>query len=296
MSNYYRLRIDKIHPSFEEDISKLCIELGSTGTAEILNFSQPDLTYDPQVLRRSVKSLDAFFLEKPSAEQLQKLKNDFPQIELQLLSEENQDWLSEWKKHFKPFLLVDDYWVVPSWLESPAAVERTLNIDPGMAFGTGTHATTQMAAYFINKLCKKFPQNSSHILDVGTGTGILALLAEKCGAGMITGIEIDPEARRVARENVLLNKSKNVMISDLQLDEIRDVFDVVIANIIDGVLLKLKSELLRVLKLQGHLFLTGILTEREDLFFQSFIDDSNLEVIQRLEKDEWVGYWVRKVP
>ena len=295
MPNYYKLRINKIHPSLEEDISRRCIELGSTGTAETLNFSQPDLTYDAQIHHRSIKSLDAFFLEKPSSDHLQKLKEEFPQIELHLSTEESQDWMLEWKKYFKPFLLVDKFWIVPSWLESPTTLDKTLNIDPGMAFGTGTHATTQMAAYFVHKLCKKFPQEDSHILDVGTGTGILALLAEKCGAGMITGIEIDPEARRVARENIILNNSKSVLISDLHLDEIKETFDVVIANIIDGVLLKLKSDLLRVLRPQGQLFLTGILTEREDSFFQKFIDDPQLEVIQRLEKDEWVGYWVRKV-
>lgn len=295
MSNYYRLRIEKVHPTLEGEISKRCIELGSTGTAETLNFSQPDLTYDPQIHNRAIKSMDAFFIEKPSSETVEKLKAEFPQLEFHLLEEEDQDWMSEWKKHFKPFLLVHDYWVVPSWLESPTTSEKTLNIDPGMAFGTGTHATTQMAAYFVHKLCKKFPQQNSHILDVGTGTGILALLAEKCGAGMVTGIEIDPEARRVAKENVILNQSKNVLISDLQLEELRENFDVVIANIIDGVLLRLKEDLIRVLRLEGHLFLTGILTEREDSFFQKFIDDPRLEVVQRLEKDEWVGYWVRRL-
>ncbi len=295
MSNYYRLRIDHVHPNIEMELSKRCIELGSTGTAESLNFTQPDLTYDPRILYQNSKSMDAFFLEAPQDSTLEKLRQEFPAQSFRLLTEEDQDWLSEWKKHFKPFQLVHDYWVVPSWFESPAPAEKTITIDPGMAFGTGTHATTQMAAYFVHKLCKKFPSQDWSFLDVGTGTGILALLAEKCGAGIITGIEIDPEARRVARDNVQINSSQSVLIKDQQLEELRENFDVVIANIIDGVLLKLKEDLLRALKIEGHLFLTGILTEREDHFFQKFVDDPRLEVVQRLEKDEWVGYWVRRI-
>ena len=164
-----------------------------------------------------------------------------------------------------------------------------------MAFGTGTHATTQMMAYFIHKLAQENKNKISdwNLLDVGTGTAILAMLAQMSGVGLVTGIEIDPEARRVAKENVALNKLNDLEISDLQLDEIRGPYDIVVANIIDGVLIKIKKDLYRVVKPGGYLLVTGILQERDNHFFENFIEGTKAKVIRRLEKDEWVGYWLQ---
>jgi ribosomal protein L11 methyltransferase len=131
------------------------------------------------------------------------------------------------------------------------------------------------------------------LLDVGTGTAVLAMMAHLEGVGKVVGIEIDPEARRVAKENVLRNELLDVEISDALLEEVRETFDFVVANIIDGVLIRIKNDLLRVLKPGGQIFLTGILTERDNLFFEKFIETSPLQVIRRLEKDEWVGYWLQ---
>ncbi|MGZ3691861.1 MAG: 50S ribosomal protein L11 methyltransferase, partial [Pseudobdellovibrio sp.] len=157
--------------------------------------------------------------------------------------------------------------------------------------------TTKMASYFIHKIAIENPDQIKDwtVLDVGTGTAILAVLAEKLGYGLITGVEIDAEARRKARENCELNKTQNIDITEAQLDEIRGQYDVVVANIIDGVLIRLQKDLLRVTKTNGHLFLTGILQERDNLFFEKFIEANPLKVIKRIQKDEWVGYWVQKV-
>src|SRR5690606_18662379 len=133
-------------------------------------------------------------------------------------------------------------------------------------------------------------ENSLSVLDVGTGTAILALLAEKMGFDPIIGVEIDPEARRVAKENIIKNKAQNILIADEYLEEINDSFDVVIANIIDGVLIRIKKQLLARLKPQGQLIVTGILKERDDEFFESFTAGTSLKVHRRVEKDEWVGY------
>jgi ribosomal protein L11 methyltransferase len=119
------------------------------------------------------------------------------------------------------------------------------------------------------------------------------MLAQMCGVGLVTGIEIDPEARRVARENVALNKLPEIDVPETQIEDMREQYDVVVANIIDGVLINIKKDLLRVLKPGGHLLLTGILEERDNHFFEKFIEGSGLTVVRRLEKDEWVGYWVR---
>ena len=261
---------------------------------EALAFTQPDLTYDPDILRVKSHDLDVYFPERPGCEFFDKLIEWMPNLKWEIREEENKDWLAEWKKGFVPFQLVGPYWVVPSWHEAPPEAAKPLKIDPGMAFGTGTHATTKMAAYFVHKLGSSLKKNQTYsLIDVGTGTGILAMLARQEGIEAVIGVEIDPEARRVAKENIKLNGLEDIEISDLMIEQIDDQYDFVVANIIDGVLIKIKDELLRVLKPGGQIFLTGILTERDDDFFTEFIETSGLKVVRRIEKDEWVGYWLR---
>ncbi len=150
-------------------------------------------------------------------------------------------------------------------------------------------------AFFLYKLAEKYKDNIADwaMLDVGTGTAILAMLAQMSGMGLVAGIEIDPEARRVARENVKLNKLPQIDIPETQIEDLRQQYDVVVANIIDGVLINIKKDLMRVLKPGGHMLLTGILEERDNHFFEKFLENSGLTVLRRLEKDEWVGYWVQ---
>lgn len=295
---YFRVRLSNIPRPQESDVTDFCFEQKALGLSEVLGFTQPDLTYDPSLTPRHLLELDVFFSEKPAQEFFDGLTELNSMIRAQIVEEETKDWLAEWKKGFVAFKLIGGVWVVPSWLEKPAEAEHQILIDPGMAFGTGTHATTKMASYFVHKLAKENADQIKNwtLLDVGTGTAILAVLAEICGYGLMTGIEIDPEARRKARENCELNKTQNIEISDQQLDEIKSQYDVVVANIIDGVLIKLKKDLIKSVKLGGHLFLTGILQERDNLFFDKFIEASpELKVIRRIQKDEWVGYWVQKI-
>lgn len=294
-NSYFRIRLSQVPAELEDIITTHCFESGASGVTEALAFTQPDLTYDPQLLHVRTHEMDVFFQETPNKAFFEGLQQQSPGIKWNIYEEENKDWLEEWKKGFKPFKLVGDFWVVPSWLQPPEECKHAIYIDPGMAFGTGTHATTQMMAFFIHKLAQK---NSTQLadwamLDVGTGTAILAMLAQMSGMGLVAGIEIDPEARRVARENVKLNKLPQISIPETQLEDIRDQYDVVVANIIDGVLINLKKDLLRVLKPGGHILLTGILEERDNHFFEKFMEDSGLTVIRRLEKDEWVGYWAQ---
>ncbi len=297
-ATYFRVRLSNIPRQQQDDITDFCFDHKTLGLSEVLGFTQPDLTYDPSLIPRQLLEFDVFFEKKPEQEFFDGIKELNSMIQAQIIEEETKDWLAEWKKGFVPFKLVGGVWVVPSWLEKPAEAEHQILIDPGMAFGTGTHATTKMASFFVHKLAKENLDRIKNwsLLDVGTGTAILAVLAEICGYGLMTGIEIDPEARRKARENCELNKTSNVEISDQQLDELNSEYDVVVANIIDGVLIRLKKDLIKSVKLNGHLFLTGVLQERDNLFFDKFIDSSpELKVIRRIQKDEWVGYWVQKI-
>jgi ribosomal protein L11 methyltransferase len=289
---YFKVRVKKIPSSLESEMTELSFEFGCSGISEALSYVQKDLVYDPEIRPMRFRDVDVFFSERPSNAFFESLKELSQEIDWEISEEVQKDWLEEWKKGFKPFQLVGPFWVVPSWFEPPAEAQIPLLIDPGMAFGTGTHATTQMAAALVHRVLKKKAPAATEFtaIDVGTGTAILAMLAKISGADRVVGIDIDPEAQRVARENVQRNKVEKVEIPELLLEEVRESFDLVIANIIDGVLLKLKDDLCRVLKHKGHLILTGVLEERENQFIDQFLKDTDLKIDLRLAKDEWVGY------
>jgi ribosomal protein L11 methyltransferase len=292
---YFRVRVKKIPSSLEAEMTAISFEHGCSGLSEALNYVQRDLVYDPEIRPQRFHDVDVYFAEKPDVTFYKALQDLNENIECQLVEEDHKDWLEEWKKGFKPFPLVGPFWVVPSWFESPKEAEIPLFIDPGMAFGTGTHATTQMAAALIHRVLKiKTYETAGDVLDVGTGTAILAMLSKIAGAKKVVGIDIDPEARRVARENISRNQVDDLDIPDLLLEEIRESYDLVVANIIDGVLLNLKNDLDRVTKSPGHLILTGILEEREGPFLDQFLSETNLKIEVRLAKDEWVGFLLSK--
>ncbi len=294
MEKYYRIRLYKVLSNLEEEVTLLCFKHNSQGISEALNYVQKNLEYDPQVRSQKYKDIDVFFNEKPVQLFFDELKQLDWQIRYETFEEEHKDWLSEWKKGFKPFPLVGPYWVVPSWEKAPKEAVTPLWIDPGMAFGTGTHATTQLAAALIHRIYQA-PQKykPADVIDVGTGTAILAMIAKYSGANDVIAIDIDPEATRVARENIKANSNiSNVIVSDLLLEDIKSQFDLVIANIIDGVLLKLKDDLIRAMKPKSHIIVTGILEERENLFIDEFLKNTNLKIERRLAKEEWVGFWL----
>lgn len=291
---YFRVRLRRVPDHLEELITQLSFDFGAQGLSEALAFTQPDLTYDPHLVPQKSRDFDAYFSDKPKNEFFQRLQEMDSRISTEIFEEIEKDWLEEWKKGFKPFPIAGPYWIVPSWLESPVDERHSIQIDPGMAFGTGTHATTKMASTFLLKRSKDIQGSSHRLLDVGTGTAVLAILGERLGFKAPIGIEIDPEARRVARENVIRNNADTVEISDDQLEEIHESFDTVVANIIDGVLIRLGADLARVTKNGGDLFCTGILAEREEIFVEGFIKNSPWRVHRRWENEEWIGYWLRK--
>lgn len=295
MKNYFRVRLSHVPSSLEESISQLAFQFGSSGVTESLNYVQPNLAYDPEIIPQKLKELDAYFDSHPAKEFVDQVKELSHLVQVSIFEEETKDWLEEWKKGFNPFQLAGPFWIIPSWIPAPPEAEISILIDPGMAFGTGTHATTQMASYFVYKLLYKNPDiKNLSVLDVGTGTAVLAIQAAKSGAEYVTGIEIDPEARRVARENVVRNEVQNmVSITDELIEDVKDQFDVVVANIIDGVLISIRKDLVSRVKPGGSLFVTGILTERDEIFNQEFIEKSPVKIHRRLEKDEWVGYWLK---
>lgn len=293
--DYFRVRIERLPSHFENDLTELAFANGAAGITEDLPFRQPDLALDPYAIPMKTKNILVYFEEQPSKEffdgvmVLAPLAGVFQEIEPQ------KDWLTEWKKGFHAFKLVGKFWLVPSWEKSPADAEHTISIDPGMAFGTGTHATTKMMAGLIQKYFDEKGTDSGHtFLDVGCGTGILSILAHRLGAKDIVGVEIDPIARDVARANFKINGIDSIEVTNLPLEELSGEYDLVGGNIIDGVLLQLKDHLLGMMKEDGEILLSGILADREQPFIEKFLEDTDLKVKRRLEHEEWVAFWLSR--
>jgi ribosomal protein L11 methyltransferase len=299
--SFFILSIHGILADFTESITAICFEHGALGTEENLRFVQGGREYEPTTINSDVVDLKVYFGQPPSPQMIEVLLSVQGDLKIQTETGVNKDWLAEWKKGFHAFSLVDDVWVVPSWETPSAGMTKVIRIDPGMAFGTGTHETTQLAAMLVNHLMAQGAVSKIQIkkiesaADIGTGTGILGLLAAIYGAKNVIANDIDEDARRVARENVDLHPEfKNtVQVMDESVEQINGKFDLVIANIIDGVLVKIQKDLKRIVVDSGFLILTGILQEREELFLAEF-DFSGFEIQKRVKKGEWLGFLLKR--
>lgn len=294
MSTYFEVKLLQVPKHLEDEISGHCFSYDATGVMESMDFHQMRDDYAPTEIEKELKNLVAYFNEKPGLEFFKIFEDKFTEIKIEISEQENKDWMEEWKKDFKAFPLAEDYWVVPSWLDSPAEAKKSLRIDPGMAFGTGTHDTTQLASKLILNTIKPIKNEISTGLDVGTGTGILAMLMAKELECQMTCTEIDDDARVVARENFASNAFSDIELPDCQIEDLKQEYDFVVANIIDGVLIKLKKQLLQKAKVGGYLLLTGILEEREENFKREFLSDESIEIHSRVQQGEWVGFLVRR--
>lgn len=294
IGHYVRVAVRDLPREREDEFSAFCFEFGADGVAEKLQYAQPDVVYDPEIIETSTLEADVYFATRPPEEFLLRLAAAFPEVKALAGEEPNKDWLEEWKKGFEPFLFVEPFWIVPSWREKPAEAREAIWVDPGMAFGTGTHETTKLAAQILVEELNSRGSSAS-VLDVGTGTGVLAIAAKRIAMGAserrVVAIDNDPEALRVARENAEKNGVAGAIeIPSTQLDELSETFDVVIANIIDGVLVRLQPGLSKALKTGGAMVLSGVLREREREFVEAFVPPSGLSVRKRIEMGEWVAF------
>ena len=197
-----------------------------------------------------------------------------------------QDWGENWKQFFKPVRIGSTLVVFPPWEKARLKKGRIpVEITPGMAFGTGTHGTTQLC---IEALEKRLKRRRGSVLDVGTGSGILAIVAAKLGAQEVWGIDTDPVAVEVARENVERNGVKErVRIRKGDVRRIQKTFDFVVANIDFKGLKRLKVQLLRHLNSKGFLILSGILKEEEDRIRHDYLETRALRIVEMKHRAEW---------
>ncbi|HSP59294.1 MAG TPA: 50S ribosomal protein L11 methyltransferase [Halomonas sp.] len=192
-----------------------------------------------------------------------------PEIEVELLAD--RDWEREWMDDFQPMQMGERLWIVPSWHEPPEPGAVNLHLDPGLAFGTGTHPTTALCLAWLDGLAVADRLHDQAVLDVGCGSGILAIAAIKLGAPRATGTDIDPQALQASRDNAERNGIED---ADLRLCypeqlETSD-FPVVVANILAGPLVELAGEIAARVAPGGRLALSGILAAQADTVLAAY--------------------------
>jgi ribosomal protein L11 methyltransferase len=200
-----------------------------------------------------------------------------------------EDWNRHWKQHFKPFKLTDRLVIKPSWEEYESQPhEIVLEMDPGMAFGTGLHASTQLALLLIEESFVEKPAKT--VLDIGTGTGILGMDCALLGAEKVIGLDNDIDARIAAMDNIQKNRLDSVMsIDPRDLSALDDHFDLVIANITQDVLTILVHDILARLRPGGRLVLSGILTGEQTDTIKRVYGDLGLTLVRTKSQGEWTG-------
>ncbi len=210
----------------------------------------------------------------------------------------DQDWMAGWREKFAPTPLTEETLVIPSWEPGPADENRrVIKIYPGLGFGTGTHETTRLAARLLEERLNRFSDEARgglSLLDVGTGSGILAILAAVCGVGRILALDIDSDALDNARENCIHNRvEKRVELSDRPLSVVAEQFDLVVANIIAPVLEELAPRFPQLLRPGGTLILSGLLSHQVETL-RGICHGCGLESTPEVNLGEWAAFTCRR--
>jgi len=303
--NYYELRL-QINPQMEDLIAEIffenfdCegivlaeetykdLEMVSTTEGTLRVFlkneygdSYEDLLYDVEnVLDLSKEE----FLSRGLSE------DELGSWEFVLEEKKTEDWSKKWKEGWDVTHVTDKIAVVPDWIDyAPKSGEVIIKLEPGCAFGTGTHQTTQLCM----KALEKYLKNDNRVADIGMGSGILSILAKKLGASYVYGCDNDETVIDVARENAV----KNDVQCTFELgtaDKINDKFDFVCANILHFVLAEIMGDLKNIMKTGALMSLSGILDEKKQMVIDAY-EKEGLELVEEISQDQWTSFVVKRV-
>lgn len=279
-------------------VSQKLMEIGCTGVTaaetKLDTFVVPapeNLANDPVMKAYFIYPEQVDELLETVQKALSELADMYPELaRTRLESRElaDHDWASDWQQHFPPFRVGRRLVIHPSWIDwSPTGDEVALTLDPGQAFGTGTHATTSLC---LDALAEHFAseQPPQKILDVGTGSGILAMAGAALGARQVIATDIDNDACQIARNNVSDNRLEHIVaVTGAALGEIPGTYDLVLANILAAENLRLADQLVAHLTPGiGRLVLSGILIEQEQSVVKGFAGFP-LTLLTTNHRDDW---------
>ena len=235
---------------------------------------------------KSVSDAVAFIKDRAKDEKLE--------IKIDINGVNEEDWATSWKAYYKPVHIGEKMVIVPMWESyDEKEGEVIVRMDPGMAFGTGTHETTRL----VVSLLEKYTKEGCRVLDVGTGSGILAICAAKLGAGECKAYDIDPVAVRVARENIKDNDCDNITcdVSDLLygVDLSGGEYDLVCANIVADIIIRMCPDIAKYMKDDAILLASGIITERADEVIEA-VNANGLSIREKHTDNGWCALVIEK--
>lgn len=282
-------------PLTEEDMKKMFVDLlpdempEDDGTAKVTCFL--DDTFDVADMKERV------------AAEIKRL-SEFINVGTGIITDEEsreEDWRDNWKAYFKPFRLYDDIIIKPTWEALPDDASEddiVIEIDPGTAFGTGSHETTRLC---IGQL-RKYMKPGDEILDAGSGSGILSFVCEKLGAAHVLGVDIDPIAVEVAGENRDINgipEDKvrficgNVLEDEAFAASVGAHYDIVVANILADVIIPMSAVVQSFMKEDGLFISSGIINIKEAEVRQALLDNG-FDIVDTVYMNDWVSFVARK--
>ena len=299
MDSYYELQI-KINPAIEDIVSDFCFEKFPCEGVVLAEETYKDL----EMVSTTEGTLRVFLTceqgnsEPISEDYIKKVlqaerellvarglsNEELGSWEFVFSEKPNEDWSKKWKEKWDITRVYDRIVVVPDWIEyTPQKKEVVIRLEPGCAFGTGTHQTTQLCMLGI----EKYMPSGAKMADIGMGSGILAICAAKFGASSVYGCDNDSTVIDVARENAV----KNGVVCSFELntaDKIQDKFDFVCANILHNVLAEIMGDLKNIMKDRAKIVLSGILDEKKSVVYQA-IEKHGLKLLEEMHKDQWVA-------
>ena len=298
---WIKVRVDYFSDKLEETKAKLVNmfnEIGINQVEVVDYFSENELDYNANFsIKNDVWSIIGYIVDNRFAntklniifnnlKEFMENENEF-MYEIFTAKCNDEDWQDEWKKYFHTVNITDNIVIKPSWDEyEPSDNEIVVEIDPGLAFGTGTHETTSLCVEFL----EKYAQNKKKLLDIGCGSGILMLIGKKLGVEKVVGIDIDEKVNDVVLENFSkngINENFQVIIGNL-VDDVNEKYDLVVSNILVDVLEKLLEDIEKILEKDATVIFSGILNEKEEAFLKK-AKNYNLKQIDRKEKNNWVS-------
>lgn len=295
-NSYFELQI-KINPQMEDIVSDICFENFPCEGVVLAEETYKDL----EMISTTEGTLRVFLTESAEVETVLKEQREllksrgFSDEELGswdfVYSEkENEDWSKKWKEKWDVTHVSDRITVVPDWIDyKPKRDDEVIiKLEPGCAFGTGTHATTQLCM----KAIEKYMTAGAVVADIGMGSGILAICAKKFGADYVFGCDNDETVIDVAKENAI----KNRVECEFELntaDKISRKFDFVLANILHNVLAEIMGDLKAIMKNEAFMVLSGILDEKKS-FVLDAVKSYNMELVEEMHQNQWVALVVRR--